>query len=494
MCVRSFGTAVCETCWVGGAAPGWLACAACVQWLLRGSTPSAESCRRICAAAVGLHLPALHPLKCMLCVCPLPPARRRAPRRPPSFSSTRLILWAAFGAYLPPYPHTNMLSVWWGGRPFDVVQLMGAALGAHGCAELNRVSLPAPASRTRNVSPHAAALLAKTLHGFSACAPCWQRQERRWAPSAATPESRWAPSLAPTTQPRTHHGPSSPSPDFAALQWWRHGQRRARSDAQPDAFGNGWGRQRLLGALLSQSVANQAHEEPAEVSKGLPASHLRCSADAQHIAAGCGAAGQQWMRLLGCAMPPPACCCTSASWALGAGCSPLCDGNGRVLRRGTAATMNVQVIVMAATNRRDILDPALIRPGRFDRIVYVPTPDYNGRIEILQARGGSRAHAGCTPACAGQSPGRQCAHAAGQRPASERRRVCMPASLRESACPCWLLPAALVSPPFAFQQSLAACLRPPLPASVLPVLPPNRLTCCRCPLATGAPEEAALQR
>ena len=39
---------------------------------------------------------------------------------------------------------------------------------------------------------------------------------------------------------------------------------------------------------------------------------------------------------------------------------------------------------MAATNRRDILDPALIRPGRFDRIVYVPLPDYNGRIEILK--------------------------------------------------------------------------------------------------------------
>lgn len=38
---------------------------------------------------------------------------------------------------------------------------------------------------------------------------------------------------------------------------------------------------------------------------------------------------------------------------------------------------------MAATNRRDILDPALVRPGRFDRIVYVPLPDYNGRIEIV---------------------------------------------------------------------------------------------------------------
>lgn len=43
-----------------------------------------------------------------------------------------------------------------------------------------------------------------------------------------------------------------------------------------------------------------------------------------------------------------------------------------------------QVIVMAATNRRDILDPALIRPGRFDRLIYVPLPDYNGRIEVLK--------------------------------------------------------------------------------------------------------------
>ena len=42
------------------------------------------------------------------------------------------------------------------------------------------------------------------------------------------------------------------------------------------------------------------------------------------------------------------------------------------------------VIVMAATNRKDILDPALIRPGRFDRIIYVPAPDVAGREEILQ--------------------------------------------------------------------------------------------------------------
>ena len=45
---------------------------------------------------------------------------------------------------------------------------------------------------------------------------------------------------------------------------------------------------------------------------------------------------------------------------------------------------NDQVIVIAATNRADVLDPALIRPGRFDRQVYVPLPDVKGRLEILK--------------------------------------------------------------------------------------------------------------
>ncbi len=43
-----------------------------------------------------------------------------------------------------------------------------------------------------------------------------------------------------------------------------------------------------------------------------------------------------------------------------------------------------QVIVIAATNRDDILDAALTRPGRFDRRVYVPLPDIKGRLEILK--------------------------------------------------------------------------------------------------------------
>ena len=50
---------------------------------------------------------------------------------------------------------------------------------------------------------------------------------------------------------------------------------------------------------------------------------------------------------------------------------------------------NEGVIVMAATNRPDILDPALLRPGRFDRQIYVGAPDSKGREEILKvhARG-----------------------------------------------------------------------------------------------------------
>ncbi|MEM4632394.1 MAG: CDC48 family AAA ATPase [Pyrobaculum sp.] len=42
------------------------------------------------------------------------------------------------------------------------------------------------------------------------------------------------------------------------------------------------------------------------------------------------------------------------------------------------------VVVMAATNRPDILDPALLRPGRFDRVIYVPPPDFKARLEIFK--------------------------------------------------------------------------------------------------------------
>jgi len=44
---------------------------------------------------------------------------------------------------------------------------------------------------------------------------------------------------------------------------------------------------------------------------------------------------------------------------------------------------NESVIIVAATNRPDVLDPALLRPGRFDRQIVVPNPDINGRAKIL---------------------------------------------------------------------------------------------------------------
>jgi len=40
--------------------------------------------------------------------------------------------------------------------------------------------------------------------------------------------------------------------------------------------------------------------------------------------------------------------------------------------------------IIAATNRIDILDPALLRPGRFDRIIEIPMPSVEGRIKILE--------------------------------------------------------------------------------------------------------------
>jgi len=49
---------------------------------------------------------------------------------------------------------------------------------------------------------------------------------------------------------------------------------------------------------------------------------------------------------------------------------------------GFDARGNVKII--AATNRPDILDPALLRPGRFDRLIEVPLPDFSGRLEILK--------------------------------------------------------------------------------------------------------------
>ncbi len=52
--------------------------------------------------------------------------------------------------------------------------------------------------------------------------------------------------------------------------------------------------------------------------------------------------------------------------------------------------VNEWIIVMAATNRVDILDPAIMRPGRFDRKVHVGRPDIGGREEILKVHAGNK--------------------------------------------------------------------------------------------------------
>jgi cell division protease FtsH len=65
------------------------------------------------------------------------------------------------------------------------------------------------------------------------------------------------------------------------------------------------------------------------------------------------------------------------------------------------------VIVIAATNRPDVLDPALLRPGRFDRVVVVPAPDVRGRQAILNvhARGKPFEQNVALPTLAKQTPG-----------------------------------------------------------------------------------------
>lgn len=43
------------------------------------------------------------------------------------------------------------------------------------------------------------------------------------------------------------------------------------------------------------------------------------------------------------------------------------------------------VFVIGATNRPDIIDPAILRPGRLDQLLYIPLPDYLSRVSILKA-------------------------------------------------------------------------------------------------------------
>jgi cell division protease FtsH len=53
-------------------------------------------------------------------------------------------------------------------------------------------------------------------------------------------------------------------------------------------------------------------------------------------------------------------------------------------RRDGRLRANEGIIIIAATNRPDVLDPALLRPGRFDRQIVVPNPDVTGREKILK--------------------------------------------------------------------------------------------------------------
>ena len=50
---------------------------------------------------------------------------------------------------------------------------------------------------------------------------------------------------------------------------------------------------------------------------------------------------------------------------------------------GMGAKKNVFII--GATNRPDIIDPAILRPGRLDQLIYIPLPDEKSRISILKA-------------------------------------------------------------------------------------------------------------
>lgn len=51
---------------------------------------------------------------------------------------------------------------------------------------------------------------------------------------------------------------------------------------------------------------------------------------------------------------------------------------------GLTTTTGDRVLVIGATNRPSTLDAALLRPGRFDKVIYVPPPDYSGRVKFLE--------------------------------------------------------------------------------------------------------------
>ena len=114
---------------------------------------------------------------------------------------------------------------------------------------------------------------------------------------------------------------------------------------------------------------------------------------------------------------------------------------------------NSGVIVIAATNRADVLDAALLRPGRFDRRIPVDLPDATGRLAILKAK--HRHRAGHTPGRPtgapprgprGRGGGRGGAHARGKGPSrlekthTHSARLCAapraaPLGRRDVSCP-----------------------------------------------------------
>ena len=55
----------------------------------------------------------------------------------------------------------------------------------------------------------------------------------------------------------------------------------------------------------------------------------------------------------------------------------------QILAEMDGFTQNDNVLVIGATNRKDVLDDALLRPGRFDRIINIPLPDTSSRRSIL---------------------------------------------------------------------------------------------------------------
>ena len=78
------------------------------------------------------------------------------------------------------------------------------------------------------------------------------------------------------------------------------------------------------------------------------------------------------------------------------------------------------VVILAATNRPESLDPALLRPGRFDRRIPVDLPDLQGRIDILKVHAKKIKLAGNVDFAA--LPGRQSVHLAQSLPISSMRR------------------------------------------------------------------------